>query len=339
MSTTSREVRLVSRPQGEATLDNFSLATVDLPDPQPGEVLVRNLFLSVDPYMRGRMNDAKSYVPPFELGKPMQGAAVGRIEVSNDPSLPVGTHVLSTYGWREAFVAPATHMQVVDVTAAPPSAYLGVLGTTGFTAWVGLFRIARLQDGETVFVSGGAGAVGLAACQMAKMHGCRVLASAGTDEKVSYLRDEVKTDFAFHYRKGEPLGYLKKGAPEGLHVYFDNTAGPQLEAALYCLRQHGRVVLCGAIAGYNTPVPGPRNLALAIAKRLRLEGFIIFDWMKEMPAFFAEAVPALKAGLLTNRETVVQGLDAAPAAFLDLLHSGAGNIGKMIVQLPSSTKA
>ena len=332
MPITSREVRLASRPTGEPTLDNFSFATVELPDPQPGEVLVRNVCMSVDPYMRGRMNATKSYVPPFELGKPLQGGAVGRVVASAD-DLPVGTHVLSMYGWREAFVAPASHMQVVDVTLAPASAYIGILGVTGLTAWVGLFRIANLKDGETVFVSGGAGAVGSAACQLAKMHGCRVLASAGTDDKVAFLRDHLKVDFAFNYRKGEPLGYLRKGAPEGLHVYFDNTAGPQLEAALWVLRDHGRVAMCGGIAGYNTPVPGPRNMMLVISKRLRLEGFIITDWMKELPAFYAEAVPALKSGKLRNCETVVDGLDAAPGAFMDLLHSGAGNIGKMVVKL------
>ena len=333
MPTTSREIRLASRPQGEATLDNFSFATVELPEPKTGEVLVRNLCMSVDPYMRGRMNDVKSYVPPFEIGQAMQGGAVGRVIASADEKMPVGAHVFSMYGWREAFVAPASQMQVVDVNIAPASAYLGILGVTGLTAWVGLFRIACVQDGETVFVSGGAGAVGVAACQFARLHGCRVLASAGTDDKVAFLRDELKVDFAFNYRKGEPLGYLKKGAPEGLHVYFDNTAGPQLEAALYCLRDHGRVAMCGGIAGYNTPVPGPRNLMLAIAKRLRLEGFIVSDWFKEMPAFLAEAVPALQSGKLISRETVVEGLDAAPAAFLDLLHSGAGNIGKMVVKL------
>jgi len=333
MPITSREVRLASRPTGEPTLDNFSFATVELADPQPGEVLVRNLCMSVDPYMRGRMNDTKSYVPPFEIGKALQGGAVGRVIASADDKLPVGTHVLSMYGWREAFIAPASHLQVVDVSLAPPSAYIGILGVTGLTAWVGLFRIANLKDGETVFVSGGAGAVGIAACQLAKLHGCRVLASAGSDDKVAFLRDQLKVDFAFNYRKGEPLGYLKKGAPEGLHVYFDNTAGPQLEAALYCLRDHGRVAMCGGIAGYNTPVPGPRNLMLAISKRLRMEGYIITDWMKELPAFYAEAVPALKSGKLRNCETVVDGLDAAPGAFMDLLHSGAGNIGKMVVKL------
>jgi len=333
MPTQSREVRLASRPEGAPTLDNFSFAAVELPDPTPGEVVVRNLYMSVDPYMRGRMNEVKSYVPPFEIGKALQGGAVGRVIASQDEKLPVGTHVLSMFGWREAFVAPASQLQVVDASVAPPSAYLGILGVTGMTAWVGLFRIADLKDGGTVFISGGAGAVGSAACQFAKMHGCRVLASAGSAEKVTYLRDELKVDYAFNYRAGEPLGYLKKGAPDGIHVYFDNTGGPQLEAALYVLRNHGRVVLCGGIAGYNTPVPGPRNLGLAIAKRLRLEGFIVSDHMSELPTFLAEAVPALKSGKLINRETVVEGLDAAPAALIDLLHPGASNIGKMIVKL------
>jgi NADPH-dependent curcumin reductase CurA len=333
MPTASREIRLASRPAGEPTPDNFSFATVELSDPQPGEVLVRNQYLSVDPYMRGRMNDAKSYVPPFEIGKVLQGGAVGRVVASADVKVPVGSHVFSMYGWREAYVAPATHLQLINTSIAPLPAYLGILGVTGLTAWVGLFRIARLQDGETVFVSGGAGAVGMAACQFAKLHGCRVLASAGTDEKVAFLGDEMQVDYAFNYRKGEPLGYLRKGAPDGLHVYFDNTMGPQLEAAIFALNNHGRIVLCGAIAGYNTPVPGPRNLAMAVSKRLRMEGFLIIDWMKEMPAFFAEAAPALKSGKLISRETFVEGLDAAPAAFLDLLHSGAANIGKMIVKL------
>ena len=333
MPVQSREVRLASRPEGEPTLDNFSFATVDVPEPAPGEVLVRNLYMSVDPYMRGRMNERKSYVPPFEIGKPMDGAAVGEVVASQDKRLPAGSLVLSNFGWREAFVASASKLQILDASVASPSAFLGVLGVTGLTAWVGLFRIANLKDGETVFVSGGAGAVGSAACQFAKFRGCRVIASAGTAEKVAFLKDELGVDFAFNYRAGELLGYLRKGAPEGIHVYFDNTAGPQLEAALYVLRDHGRVALCGGIAGYNTPVSGPRNLMMAISKRLRLEGFIIMDWMKELPAFLAEAAPALRSGQLINRETVVEGLDAAPSAFMDLLRSGAGNIGKMAVKL------
>jgi len=334
MPTQSREVRLASRPNGIPTLDNFAFATVDIPDPKPGEVLVRNVCMSVDPYMRGRMNEGKSYVPPFQIGQSLEGGAVGRVVASHDEKLPVGTFVQSFYGWREAFVASASKMQIVDTSVAPPSTYLGILGITGLTAWVGLFRIALLKEGETVFVSGGAGAVGSAACQFAKMHGCRVVASAGSEDKVAYLRDELKVDYAFNYRDGEPLDHLKQGAQEGIHVYFDNTGGLQLEAALTVLRTYGRVAMCGGIAGYNTPVPGPRNLVLAIGKRLRLEGFIVSDHMKEMPAFLGEAMPALQSGKLINRETFVEGLDAAPAALIDLLHSGARNIGKMIVKLP-----
>jgi NADPH-dependent curcumin reductase CurA len=333
MPTQSREIRLASRPQGEPSLENFSFATVDVPDPKPGEVLVRNVYMSVDPYMRGRMNDAKSYVPPFQLDEPLQGGAVGRVIASHDDKLPIGTFVLSFNGWREAFVAPASTLQIVDTKLAPPSAFLGILGVTGLTAWVGLFEVTALKEGETVFISGGAGAVGSAACQLARIHGCRVLASAGSDDKTAYLRDELKVDYAFNYRAGEPLDHLKKGAPEGIHVYFDNTAGPQLEAALYALRDYGRVAMCGGIAGYNKPVPGPRNMVLIIGKRLRLQGFIVSDHFKDLPKFLAEAIPALQSGKLINRETIVEGLEAAPAALLDLLHSGAGNIGKMVVKL------
>jgi NADPH-dependent curcumin reductase CurA len=333
MPTHSREVRLASRPQGEPVLDNFCFATVDVPDPRPGEVLVRNVCMSVDPYMRGRMNESKSYVPSFQIGHPLDGGAVGRVIASQDEKLPVGTFVRSFNGWREAFVEPASNLQIVDIDLAPPSAYLGVLGMTGLTAWVGLFRIAVLKEGETVFISGGAGAVGSVACQLAKMRGCRVIASAGTGDKVTYLRDELHVDYAFNYRDGDPVDHLKQGAPDGIHVYFDNSGGPQLEAALYALRDFGRVALCGGIAGYNTPVPGPRNLSLAIGKRLRLEGFIVSDHGKEQPTFLAEAAPALKVGKLTHQETIVEGLDAAPAALLDMLHPGARNIGKMIVRL------
>jgi len=312
-------------------MDNFSFATVEIREPHPGEVLVRNVFISVDPYMRGRMNDAKSYVPPFQIDQPLEGAAVGQVIASQDEKLPVGTYVQSFYGWREAFVAPAASLQIVDTTVAPASAYLGILGVTGLTAWVGLNHIARLKAGETIFVSGGAGAVGSAACQFARIHGCKVIASAGSEEKVRFLRDELKVDYAFNYRDGDPLEHLKRTAPDGIHVYFDNTGGPQLEAALSALRNYGRIAMCGGISGYNTPMPGPRNLMTVIGKRLRVEGFIVSDHFREIPAFLEEAVPALKSGKLINCETFVEGLDAAPAAFLDLLHSGAKNIGKMIV--------
>jgi NADPH-dependent curcumin reductase CurA len=334
MATQSREVRLARRPQGEPDLECFTFATVTLPDPAPGQVLVRNLYISVDPYMRGRMNEGKSYVPKFEIGKPLEGGAVGRVIASRDERLSVGTFVLSMYGWREAFVAPASNLRVIDTTLAPPSSYLGILGVTGLTAWVGLFTVAKLKEGETVFISAGAGAVGSAACQFAKMHGCRVIASASSDDKLIYLRSELKVDYAFNYRDGDPRDHLRNAAPEGLDVYFDNTQGSQLEAALYALVAYGRIAMCGGIAGYNEPVPGPRNLIQIVGKRLRLEGYIVSDHFKELPALLAEAVPALTSGKLVNRETFVDGLESAPAALLDLLHSGAGNIGKMVVRLP-----
>lgn len=329
----SREVRLASRPRGEPSLDSFTLETVDLPDPEPGEVLVRNLFISVDPYMRGRMNEGESYVPPFEIGKAMDGGAVGRVAQSRDSSIPEGSYVLSRFGWREAFVAPAASVQPFDPKGLPVSVFLGTLGMTGFTAWAGLFKVAELQDGETLFVSAGSGAVGSVACQLAALHRCRVVSSAGSPEKVAFLRDELKVDYAFDYHDGDPLQHLRRGAPEGIHVYFDNTGGPQLEAALSALRAYGCVALCGAIAGYNNPVPGPRNLFMAVGKRLRLEGFIINDFASELPDFHAEAVPALQSGKLQHRETIVEGLEQAPAAFLGLLQPGGRHLGKLVVRV------
>jgi len=333
MSTVSKEVHLVSRPKGEPTLDLFRIVSVELPDPQPGEVLVQNLYISVDPYMRGRMNDAKSYVPPFELGKPMQGSAIGRVVKSNDSNLAEGTLVSSFFGWREAFVAPAKTLQPFDPQGVPIAAFLGILGITGLTAWAGLFKIAELKDGETIFISAAAGAVGSVACQLAKLHGCKVIASAGSAGKIAFLRDELKVDCAFDYHDGDPLEHLKKAAPEGINVYFDNTGGPQLEAAISSLQNHGRIVLCGAIAGYNNPMPGPRNLHTAIGKRLRLQGFIVSDFISDLAEFHKEAIPALLSGKLLNNETTIEGIDAAPAAFLSLLHSGDKHIGKLVIHV------
>jgi NADPH-dependent curcumin reductase CurA len=333
MSIISKEVRLLGRPQGEPTLDLFTIASVEVPDPGPGEVLVRNLYISVDPYMRGRMNDSKSYVPPFKLGEPMQGSAVGRVVKSNDSLIAEGALVSSFFGWREAFVAPAKLVQPFDPQGAPVAAFLGTLGMTGLTAWAGLFKIGALQSGETAFISGAAGAVGSVACQLAKLHGCKVIASAGSAEKIAFLKDELKVDYAFDYHDGEPLEHLLTAAPEGIHVYFDNTGGPQLEGALASIQNHGRIILCGAIAGYNKPMPGPRNLHSAIGKRLRLQGFIVSDFIGDLAEFHKETVPALLSGQLLNNETIVEGIDAAPAAFLSLLHSGDKHIGKLVVHV------
>lgn len=329
----TQEIRLKSRPQGEPTLDNFELATTELPELKTGEVLVRNAFFSVDPYMRGRMNDSKSYVPPFAIGKVLDGAAIGQVVQSLNTDFPVSAWVQSLFGWRDYYIAPASQLRKVDVSQAPPSAFLGVLGATGLTAWAGLNDIAQLKDGETVFVSAGAGAVGSVACQLAKLRGCRVIATAGTASKIAFLKNEVKVDVAFNYRDADMPEQLQAAAPDGLHVYFDNTQGPQLEAALANMRSHGRIVLCGAISGYNTPVPGPRNLAVAIGKRLRLEGMIVVDHLHRMPQFLAEMVPALRAGKLLHRETIVNGLANAPEAFVSLLRTGDSHIGKLVIRV------
>ena len=329
----AKEIRLASRPQGEPTVENFQLATVELRELEPGEVLVRNAFFSVDPYMRGRMSEAKSYVAPFTVGKTLDGAAVGQVVQSRHAGFPVSTWVQSLCGWRDYYVAAAQQLHVIDARQAPASAYLGLLGSTGLTAWVGLNDIANLKEGETVFISGGAGAVGSVACQLAKLRGCRVIASAGSAAKIAFLKNQLRVDHAFNYRESDPLEQLRLGAPDGLHVYFDNTAGPQLEAALAVLRNHGRVAMCGGIAGYNRPVPGPSNLALAVVRRLRLQGFLVVDHLHRMAAFLAEMVPALRAGKLLHQETVIDGIEQAPEAFISLLHPGDAHIGKLVIRV------
>ena len=273
----SREVRLKSRPVGMPTRDNFEVAQVSLDGPAAGEVLVRNHYMSVDPYMRGRMYDRKSYTPPFQIGAVLDGGAVGEVVASESADLPVGSFVQSGFGWREAFVARSEQLVRVDADLAPLSAFLGVLGMPGMTAYVGLFNAASLKDGETVFVSGAAGAVGSLAGQIARVKGCRVLGSAGSDDKVSHLVDDLGFDYAFNYREGQLLQQLQEGAPDGLDVYFDNVGADHLEAAIFHMRPFGRIALCGAIATYNDtePRPGPVNLSMAIGLGLRFQGFIV----------------------------------------------------------------
>jgi len=330
---TSREVRLKSRPDGMPTDDNFEICEVDVADPGPDEVLVRNHYMSVDPYMRGRMYDRKSYVPPFQVGAALDGGAVGEVIASNSDALPVGTFVQNGFGWREAFVAKPRQLQQVDPEVAPLSAYLGVLGMPGMTAYVGLFRAASLKDGETVFVSGAAGAVGSLAGQIAKIKGCRVLGSAGTDDKVRHLTEDLGFDYAFNYREGKLLARLREGAPDGLDVYFDNIGADHLEAALFHMRQFGRVALCGAIAVYNdtAPRPGPSNLTMAIGMGLRLQGFVVNHYNDSRDDFIRDVSGWIREGKVKYDETILDGIDQAPAAF-EGLFTGR-NVGKMLVKL------
>jgi hypothetical protein len=319
---------------GWPTPETFRLVEVDLPDPGPGEVLVRNLYMSVDPYMRGRMNDAKSYVPPFAVDAALEGGAIGEVIASNSPDLSPGHIVSHTFGWREHVVANGKRFRPVDADAAPSlSAYLGVLGSTGFTAYVGLLDVAGMTEGDCVFISGAAGAVGSVAGQIAKLRGAsRVIGSAGSAAKVAYLT-ELGFDAAFNYKDGPVGTQLRDAAPDGITVYFDNVGGDHLEAAIGRLRPHGRVALCGSVAAYNDthPRPGPNNLALAVTKRLTLRGFIVFDHNDRLPQFNADMSQWLRSGQVRADETVVDGLTNAPEALLGVLRGE--NTGKMIVRL------
>lgn len=329
----TRHVVLASRPHGAPTLEDFRVETVELPELADGEVLVANSVMSVDPYMRGRMNDVESYIPPFQLDQPLDGGAVGEVIASRNADLPVGTHVSHALGWREHAIVPAGAARPVDVDAVPDSAYLGPLGMPGLTAYVGLTRIAQMRQGDVVFISGAAGAVGSYAGQIARALGAaRVIGSAGSARKIERLR-ELGFDAAFDYKDAPVRDSLREAAPEGIDVYFDNVGGDHLEAALGALNTFGRVAMCGAISQYNAtePPPGPRNLALVIGKCLTLRGFIVGQYAQVAGEFRERVVPWVADGSIRYDETFRDGLDAAPQAFLDLL-DGA-NLGKMLVRL------
>ncbi|HEY1562886.1 MAG TPA: NADP-dependent oxidoreductase [Caulobacteraceae bacterium] len=331
--TTSREIRLKSRPVGEPTAANFDLATVTLADPEPGQVQVRNSWMTVDPYMRGRMNDVQSYVPPFQIGEALQGGAVGEVIASNDPAFKAGDAVQSFFGWREAFNAPAAAVQKLETHGLPPQAFLGVAGMPGLTAYVGLLKIAALKEGDVVFVSAAAGAVGQVVCQIAKLKGHTVIGSAGGAEKIAYLK-EIGVDQVIDYKAETDLtAALMKAAPNGIDVYFENVGGAHMEAALMAARPFARFALCGMISQYNATDMGPgiRGLIMAVGKQLRLEGFIVSSHTDMQPAFVRDMSSWIAEGKVKWRETIEEGVENAPTAFLKLF-SGE-NLGKMLVKL------
>ncbi len=324
----TREIRLARRPHGEPVDDDFELASRELGEPGPGQVLVRNLFMSVDPYMRGRMNDAKSYVPPFELGKAMQGGAVGEL-------VGTGELVVHDAGWREHALLREDRVRPAALPhGISPSALLGALGMPGMTAWVGVTDIAPVREGETVFISAAAGAVGSVAGQIAKARGCRVVGSAGGPAKAEYVREQLGFDACFDYRSIAPREALREVAPDGVDVYFDNVGGPQLEAAIGALNRGGRIALCGAVSQYNAtePAPGPRNLALLVGKRGTMRGFIVSDHGDRQGEFRGEVGGLIADRRLKLAETIVEGgLPAAPGAFVDMLRGR--HLGKVVVAL------
>ena len=331
--TTTRQIVLASRPQGEPTAENFRLEDAPLPDLQDGQVLVRTSLMSVDPYMRGRMNDVKSYVPPFQVDQPLTGHAVGTVIASRSDDLPVGTEVTHFNGWREHTVLDADDATRVDTEQVGQAPYLGVLGMPGLTAYAGLFHVGEFAEGDTVFVSGAAGAVGSLVGQMAKLAGAgRVVGSAGSPEKLERLR-QLGFDAVINYKDGDLDGQLREAAPDGIDLYFDNVGGDHLEAALSRMNTHGRVVMCGAISQYNAsePPPGPRNLALAIGKCLTLRGFVVGAYDHVRAEFLQRVQPWLAHGQLDWDVTERTGLENAPDAFLELF--SGGNTGKMVVRL------
>ncbi|MFI6781752.1 NADP-dependent oxidoreductase [Micromonospora sp. NPDC050276] len=329
----NREIHLASRPVGWPTDENFRLVETEVPTPGPGQIVVRNQYLSVDPYMRGRMNDVKSYVPPFALDAPLDGAAIGEVVASESAEIAVGATVLHGLGWREYALLDATAARPVDPSIAPVSAYLSVLGMTGLTAYAGLLEVAAMKPGETVFVSAAAGAVGSLVGQIAKLKGAgRVVGSAGSPAKVERLR-ALGFDAAFDYHDGPVRESLRAAAPDGVDVYFDNVGGDHLEAAISVMNLHGRAAICGMIGQYNATEPpaAPRNLTLVIGKRLTLRGFLVNDHNHLRAAFVRDVAGWLRDGTLSYDETIVDGIENAPAAFLGLLRGD--NLGKMLVRV------
>ncbi|WP_159501282.1 NADP-dependent oxidoreductase [Microbacterium sp. 18062] len=331
----SAQIQLVRRPKGWPEPGDFRTERVEYGDLEPGQVRVRNAFLSVDPYMRGRMNDAKSYVAPYALGETMTGGAIGRVVESTSPEIPVGAVVLHAYGWRDVVQEDAAGFRVVpELPGLPLSLYLGMLGMTALTAYVGLVDIAGLRAGDTVFVSGAAGAVGTAVGQIARLLGAgRVVGSAGSARKVALLTDKYGYDAAFDYTQGPIAAQLREAAPDGIDVYFDNVGGEHLEAAIGAFNDHGRAALCGAISDYNADAAptGPRNMSNLITRSLTLRGFTVGHHAHRAPEFQERMTGWLAEGRIAYDETIVDGVENSVEAFLGMMRGE--NVGKMLVRI------
>jgi NADPH-dependent curcumin reductase CurA len=329
----NKEIRFASRPAGMATLDNFKIVDADVPQLNEAEVLVRTLYISVDPYLRGRMREGRSYVPPFEIGQVIVSQVVGEVVESRAPEFGPGDIVTGMHGWRLYNVLKSLELRKIDPRAAPITTWLGVLGMPGLTAYFGLVDIGNPKEGETVVVSGAAGAVGTTVCQIAKIKGCRAVGIAGSDEKNRYLRDELGVDTAINYKSPEMKQALKEACPKGVDVYFDNVGGEVSDAVLPLLNHGARIIICGQISLYNLDKPnvGPRPQPYLLVNSALMKGFIITEYA----ARFAEGVKHLSqwfsAGKLKYAETIVEGFENAPQAFIGLF-SGE-NLGKQIVKV------
>jgi len=321
-------------PTGIPTKENFSIKEIPLELKENNQVLVKNLWISVDPYMRARMTDRKNYIDPFEIDQPMEGSAIGQVIESNSKDYLKGDFVSSFKGWRDYFITNEKDLKKINpIENIPIQTYLGPMGFTGHTAYIGTFKIGKLKPGTTILVSSAAGAVGSMVCQFAKIKGCNVIASTGSDEKVKWLLNEVGVDQAFNYNKIENLVlYFKEICPEGFDFYFDNVGGDFLESAIYRMKNYGRIVICGRISQMNGPTgTGLKNMAHVLVKRLTIKGFLIFDHIEDRKNFEEEVIHWIKQKKIIWNETVFKGLDKSPEAFVDLLNGR--NIGKMLIKI------
>jgi NADPH-dependent curcumin reductase CurA len=335
MTATHQRIVLASRPQGGVSVDNFRLERVPIPAPGAGQVLVRNHYLSLDPYMRGRMEESRSYADPQRLDEPMVGGTVGVVAVSNHPSLAAGDCVVGLLGWQEYGVADGGALRKVDTTRVPMSAYLGPVGMPGVTAWFGLNKLCEPKPGETVLVSAASGAVGSVVGQLARQAGCRAVGIAGGPEKCGYVTGELGFDACIDHRQHTDVRSmsraLKDAAPAGIDCVFENVGGVGFDAALARMNPHGRIALCGLIAGYDGEDISLTKVRALLMLRLRLQGFIISEHLEYWPQALQELGAAVANGRLRYRETIADGLAAAPAALIDLLKGR--NFGKQLVKL------
>jgi hypothetical protein len=328
----NKQVLLASRPQGAITPENFRIAESAPPKPGPGEVLVRNVWLSLDPYMRGRMSDAKSYVKPVEIGEVMVGQTVGEVVESQDAAFKPGDKVLTSLGWQLMGVAKASELNKIDASRVPASYYLGILGMPGITAWFGLNEIGQPKAGDTLVVSAASGAVGSVVGQLGKIAGCRVVGIAGGKAKCDYVRDELGFDAVVDYKAGNFDADLRAAVPKGVDVYFENVGGAMLDTMLGRMRVFSRIVVCGLIAEYNATEPyGYKRMRSILVNRIKMQGMIVFDWKDRYGEAVKGLAAHLAAGKLKYRESIVEGLDNAPQGLIGLLKGE--NFGKQLVRL------
>ena len=329
----TQQIVLASRPVGMPTLDNFRFESIELPDLNDDQVLLEGMYYSVDPYMRGRMNDRKSYAPPFQVDEPMSGGVVAKVVESKSDNLKPGDTVFGMLPWRIQTVAAAKDLRKIDASVAPLSFHLDVLGMTGLTAYFGLMKIGKPKPGETVVVSGAAGAVGLVVGQIAKIHGCRVVGIAGSDEKINLLKEKYGFDEAINYKTVTDLrNAIEESCPKGVDIYFDNVGGAISDAVISNINFHARIPLCGQISLYNsTEIPmGPRLQPMLLTRSVLMQGYIVSNFQSQFPEGLSHLGKWLQEGKIKFEQTIVHGFDQIPTALLGLFKGD--NIGKMVVE-------